>query len=133
PLAGAEALARIDAVAVTSLVARLRAASHQLHALGAWVRGAPGLVRGWTGAGHDAFVRTVDAVGGRMGALGDGLGAAAGALSALAVMVESLQEEVSVARRVLQAAGPTDPVHAIATQLSDAADRFRVADQRSAG
>ncbi len=45
------------------------------------------------------------------------LGVAAAALSALAVVLESLQQEVSAAQRVLRAAGPTDPVHAMAAQL----------------
>jgi hypothetical protein len=67
-----------------------------------------------------------------MSTVGDALGVAALALSALATVLQSLQQEVRVAGRIVQAAGPTDPGPAVASQLAEAVLRFRAADVRTA-
>jgi uncharacterized protein YukE len=133
PLAAAGALAGIDAGSLTTLVARLRAASQTLRSVAVWIRAAPRLPSRWSGAGHDAFAVVVETAGRRLSAAADALEVAGVALSALAVALQSVRDEVGVARRLLLAAGPTDPGPAIGSQLTDAVARFRMADLRAAG
>ncbi len=131
-LAPAQALARIDVSAVTAFLTHVRAASSQLRAAAGWVRVASRQVPGWSGAGYDAFAKAAEVASRRLGALGDALGVAELALSALAAALEAVQDEARAASRILRVAGPTDPGPALAAELTDAAERYRAADLRAA-
>lgn len=132
PLAPVEALVRIDVAAVASLVTHLRAQSEQLGAVAAWLRAAPGQLLGWAGAGSDAFTRVAASAGHRGSSLGEALGTAAAALSALATALQSVEDEARAARRMLQVAGPAAPDAAVASQLAACTARFSAADLRAA-
>ncbi len=132
PLAPAAALARIDAGPLAALVTRLRGMSQQLRSAAECLAAAPALLPGWTGAGSDGFARAAAAARGRLTGMGDALDAAASALCSLTAALRVVQDEVTAARRVLAAAGPSDPSPAIASQLTGAAATFRDADLRAA-
>ena len=128
-IVAAAALAPLDGAALDLLVARLRAVAHLLRDLAAATgRASPA---GWSGAGQRAYdaavARTMAMLAGYAGALE----VAGLALSALSVTLYSVQAEEAQARRIV-AAGASDALVPIGSQLRPALQAFDDADQRAA-
>ena len=133
-LVAADRLSRVDARVLTTLAARLRAmCQHVREAADGVAALAPaGGLSGWSGSGHDAFVRAAATARARLARLGDAFEVAASALSSLGAALDAVQGEAQAASRVLAFAGPTDPGREVASELAGSLAAFDDADARAA-